>query len=96
MAISMTWPQYRRKECWYNRRPVKLSYMQAELLSVLLMHRGRILSRDELMDMLYPSVNKPSPLMLSQHLGALRARVPGTVRSVGYRGYTIERGPHHG
>lgn len=37
MAVSMTWPQYQRRECTACGFKVRLSEMQAEILLVLLL-----------------------------------------------------------
>jgi DNA-binding response OmpR family regulator len=39
--IRMTWPMYRHCECRFQGRLVKLTRAERDVLSVLLLHRGR-------------------------------------------------------
>jgi DNA-binding response OmpR family regulator len=53
--IAMTWPMYRNNECRYNGRRVKLRPQAAELLSILLMRRGSVVSWVDLIEAMWPN-----------------------------------------
>lgn len=52
--VRMTWPNFRRKECWVR---VDLSAMETELLSLLLIRRGKYVSKEEIIEVLWPDAD---------------------------------------
>lgn len=53
-TISMTWPQYLRGECTFDGMTVALKRRHAELLLLLLLRRGQIVSLAELVHWMWP------------------------------------------
>lgn len=51
--ISMTWPQYKRRECTFKGKVIKLTNHETELLSTLLIHYPRPVTREQLVESLY-------------------------------------------
>jgi len=62
--IRMTWAQYRRRQCWVR---LDLSPHETELLSLLLLRRGQIVSRDEIIEVLWP-VPDDQPLDAARYI----------------------------
>lgn len=95
MSCSMTWPQYLRSECRHNGRVVSLSRYECELVSLLLMRRGHILSHHQLIEALYPNPDREPDyavnLMHRRHL-ALKRKLPGLIEMVHGRGLSIPIG----
>jgi hypothetical protein len=52
--ISMTWPQYLRRECMIDGELAKLSKHQMTIFSTLLLRRGNPVFLDELIEILWP------------------------------------------
>jgi DNA-binding response OmpR family regulator len=97
--IRMTWPMYRHCECRYMERIVRLTRSETEVLSVLLLHRGRPLFAGQLLEALYPDPDEePDTAKKCLHvfLSDLRAKLPGLItyrgaaRGRGFLGWTIE------
>lgn len=98
--ISMTWPMYRHRECRYRGRLVQLTRSETEVLSVLLLHRGRPLFAGQLLEAIYPDPDdEPDTAKKCLHvfLSDLRTKLPGLIvyrgaaRGRGFLGWTIER-----
>jgi DNA-binding response OmpR family regulator len=54
--ISMTVPQYRRRECTLDGRAVSLSWLETELLALLLVtDPERALGKSDIIEALYPN-----------------------------------------
>jgi DNA-binding response OmpR family regulator len=74
-------------------RPVTLSATEFELLAYLVRHRGRVLSREEILGAVWGYEHDPATNVVDVYVGYLRRKLgaPGdpapifTVRSVGYR-----------
>jgi two-component system, OmpR family, copper resistance phosphate regulon response regulator CusR len=74
-------------------RPVALSSTEFELLACLLRHRGQVLSREQLLSVVWGYRHDPGTNVVDVYVGYLRRKLaqPGdpapifTVRSVGYR-----------
>jgi DNA-binding response OmpR family regulator len=74
-------------------RPVTLSATEFELLTYLVRHRGRVLSREEILGAVWGYEHDPATNVVDVYVGYLRRKLaaPGdpapifTVRSVGYR-----------
>lgn len=85
-TISMTWPEYLHCQCWYHGRLIKLRRLHADLLLVLLLNRGRTLSRNELIERLWPDPNLEPEFAeeaLRVQMMWLRRVVPGLIQSIG-------------
>lgn len=52
-VISMTWPQYRRRECSVNAFLIPLTRSETEILSVLLMRYPDTVSKNDLIEALW-------------------------------------------
>src|SRR5689334_5166298 len=89
--ITMTWAQYRRGECCYRGRAVKLQREQANLPALLLLRRGQVVSPEEIMAFLNLPRRKPPPSKvdsLRKNLSRLKRILPDVVGT--YRhGYGI-------
>jgi hypothetical protein len=55
MSVSMTWPQYKRREATIDGWTVKLSNLQCNILFILLVRRQFVKITD-IADFVYPSV----------------------------------------
>jgi DNA-binding response OmpR family regulator len=74
-------------------RPVALSATEFELLTYLVRHRGRVLSREEILGAVWGYEHDPATNVVDVYVGYLRRKLgtpadPApifTVRSVGYR-----------
>ncbi len=72
---------------------VRLSSTEFELLVYLLRHRGRVLSRDQILSAVWGYEHDPATNIVDVYIGYLRRKLnlPGspapisTIRSVGYR-----------
>lgn len=51
--ISMTWPQYKRRECLYKGNLIKLTRKETEVLMILLMNHPRPVTSEDLIVALY-------------------------------------------
>lgn len=51
--VSMTWPQYLRRQCVYKGKLYKLTKMEIEVILVLLLNHPRPVNRDALIEALY-------------------------------------------
>ena len=54
LPIRMTWPMLQRRECWVK---VDLFPQEAELLALLLLRRGQIVTREEIVEVLWPDAD---------------------------------------
>jgi DNA-binding response OmpR family regulator len=56
MGVSMTWPQYRRRQCMIGGQGVRLTPQEAEiLLNMLLTPPDRFVAAETLFGMLWPN-----------------------------------------
>jgi DNA-binding winged helix-turn-helix (wHTH) protein len=88
----MTWPLYQRSEVMVNGSRVALQRKQADLLAVLLLRRGEVVSKTDLIEALWPDPDgspEGEEVVLFQHVYYLRRRIPGIVRTHIGRGYSI-------
>jgi DNA-binding response OmpR family regulator len=99
-VIQMTWPMYRHAECRFNGRLLQLTRMEAEVLSVLLLHRGCPLTPTDLIEAVYPDADfEPDTARncVSVFMGRLRKKLPsliqwhGFAQGKGFQGWLIER-----
>lgn len=80
-----------RREVRVDGAPVQLTYKEFELLRLLLEARGRVLTRELLMDRVWDLSAERENRTLDVHIRTLRAKLGGagtlveTVRGVGYR-----------
>lgn len=92
-----------RFEAVYQERRVALSAIEFELLATLARHAGRIWTRDQLMDVIYPDHRVVSDRTIDSHIRKLRRKLGtrladdhewiGSVYGVGYRLQTPEPTP---
>jgi DNA-binding response OmpR family regulator len=72
MTVSMTWPQYLRKECTVT---IELSRTETEILSVLLMAGERPLTCHEIIERVYPDPDtQPDTALKALHVYIHRLR----------------------
>lgn len=91
--ISMTWPQYQRRECSAFIK-VKLSRMEAELLSTLLARRPAPLTINDLIEAIYPDPNaEPDFAVQMTHrvIGRLRRKLGSHYIERTAMGYRLAR-----
>lgn len=95
--ISMTWPEYRRRQCTYRGHRVQLTPVQAEIVSLLLLRPNKVISRAEMYDACWPApgrTNKPphSSKVLDIQICMLRKKMPDMpVTTLHSRGFMMER-----
>lgn len=90
--LRMTWPQYQRRECTFKNTTVRLSPTQREILATLLMRRGQLVRRDELIEAVYPDPDKEpetSYLVVDRMMWLLRRKLPGAIERIWGRGFLI-------
>lgn len=90
--IGMTWPQYRRRECTYRGRVVRLGRLQAEIVAALLLRRGRIVSSESLIEAIWPEPDRAPENedgAMRRLLWDLHKRIPWIIFNVHGRGYVI-------
>jgi len=96
--IRMTWPQYKRGECTAWGFRVKLSRLQAEVLSTLLMRFPGTVSINDLIEAAWPDDNEPdhSKSQLHAIIKELRIKLGG-FHIIGRRslGYQLVQGRQH-
>jgi DNA-binding response OmpR family regulator len=93
----MTWPQYRRGECTAWGFKVKLSRLQAEVLSTLLVRFPFTVPINELIEATWPD-DEPDHSKSNLHrlIGELRVKLGG-FHIIGRRsfGYRLAQGRQH-
>lgn len=80
MTISMTMPQYRRRECTYRGQTVKLTPTETEIVSTLLVLRGRHVPFNDLIEILWPNPDEEPDYAyntINKFLTFLRRKLPG-------------------
>lgn len=95
-TIRMTWQMYRIGICSFHGRFVRLTHMEAEILSVFLMRRGRLTTTTDLIEAIYPDPDlEPDTAAncIAVVLGRVRRKLPGLIETIGYQGHLIEL-PH--
>jgi DNA-binding response OmpR family regulator len=91
--IRMTWREYRRNECLYRERRVRLSPQECEMLAMLLLHRGQLVSYSDIIGAIWPNPDlepEYTEKVMHQLSHHLRHKMPGLVRTVFGRGFMIE------
>lgn len=92
MTISMTWPQYLRRQCTFNGEVVNLSRTEAEIVSTLLMWRGRPVPKSTLISAVWPNPDlEPdwSENSIFVYAYRLRRKLPGVIESHRGHGFVI-------
>jgi DNA-binding response OmpR family regulator len=97
--IRMTWPMYRHCECRFQGRLVKLTRAERDVLSVLLLHRGRPVETEQMVEATYDAELEPDSahqcVLVFVH--RLRRKLPGLIRQHspaagrGFQGWVIDR-----
>jgi DNA-binding response OmpR family regulator len=75
----------RRREVVYGARPVELTLKEFEILRLLLERPGLALSRDEILDRVWPEIYV-TPRTIDSHVAGLRRKLDGAPFIVGVRG----------
>jgi len=80
------------RECWLQGRPVDLTVLEFDILTILVNGAGRTVSRDELTAALYQRRSTPYERSLDVHISHLRRKLESggrplirTIRGVGYQ-----------
>jgi two-component system, OmpR family, alkaline phosphatase synthesis response regulator PhoP len=78
------------RKVWVNARLVELTETEFDLLQTLAEHRGRVLSREQLLEKVWGTNYYGEIRVVDVHLGHIRQKLGGegyitTVRGVGYR-----------
>lgn len=91
--VSMTLPQLRRHECTIDGRVVKLRHTLAELLALLLVSGPKFLSRDDLIEALWPNPDfEPEWAETIIHLRIHELRAHGVEIESAYKfGYRVNQ-----
>jgi DNA-binding response OmpR family regulator len=85
-----------RRDVALDGNPVKLTYVEFEILAALARHPGRVLSRERLLEMIWGDSAYRDPRTIDVHIRHLREKVETdaknpelllTVRGVGYRSH---------
>ena len=79
-----------RRQVWVNNREVELTTTEFDLLKTLAGHRGRVLSREQLLEQVWGYDFYGETRVVDVHVGHLRLKLGdedliSTVRGVGYR-----------
>ena len=77
---------------------VRLTTKEYELLRLLWLHQGKVLSRQVMLEHLYSGVDEPGPRMIDVFIGALRFKISKAtdgkasikIAAVGDSGYVLE------
>lgn len=86
----MSWPQYQRGCCVVDGEQVYLTPTQTEILSVLLIRRGSVVSRDELWELVWPDPDDaPDAKNIDVQVCKLRHRIGGVIENEWGRGYRV-------
>ena len=96
--ISMTWPQYLRRECDVDGLVVALTHDQTVMLATLLMRYPEPVTRGELIEEIYPDPDRTPEwpgFAVDEHIARLKHRIGAwrifTRRGSGYR---LRQFPH--
>lgn len=93
-TVSMTLPQYKRRQATYNGKTVKLSPLTTELLVIFLLRQGDVLDKDFLVNCLWPDPDYMPEYwgdVFGHMLMKLRREIPGCIFTVGKRGYIMDK-----
>jgi DNA-binding response OmpR family regulator len=86
-----------RREVWKGKRLVDLTAMEFDIFDLLARSAGRIVSRDEITEVLFEREATPSDRSLDVHISRLRKKLESghtlirTIRGVGYVFTSTER-----
>ena len=84
---------YRRAECEFYRRKVRLTPLEADIVSTLLLNRGRPLIADDIVEAIYHPDLEPETAhnCILVVISRIRSKLPGLIRHHGKscgRGFT--------
>ena len=80
--ITMTWSEYKRGECRYRGQIVRLQRKQAELLALLLVRRGQVVSDVEIVAYLATRLRNTSSTPINSvrmNVSRLNRMMPGLI-----------------
>lgn len=84
--VSMTWPEYQHNLCWFEGRLIRLQPRCADLLLILLMNRGRTMSKGQLVEGMWPDPDEEpewAENAINVRFRLLRQLMPGLILTVG-------------
>jgi hypothetical protein len=91
-SISMTWPQYLRGECCCQGSVIHMRRVWIDIVAMLLLRRGEVVTLEELSCAAWPDRNK-SPQgersIMRGHLSGIRKLMPDILLNRGDRGWEI-------
>ena len=93
--VSMTWPQYIRGECRFNRKVIRLRNSEKRVLAILLMRRGLPTSTHQLIEMIYDPDDEPDHAYtnIGIYIMWLKEKLPGQIESRHGFGYWLIDNP---
>jgi len=83
-----------KQECFIGNKKIELSTLQASLLRIFLEHPGQVISRQEILDIVWGPEVLITPRTIDTHVGQLRKKIftsdhPGnaiiSIRGLGYK-----------
>lgn len=93
--IKMTWPQYLSGRCVFHGFIIRLTPLECEMLSVLLINRGRVVGRWDMAEAVYDEEaieRMADPVKITDvMICKLRKKLPGLINTNWGRGYFIDR-----
>ena len=82
-----------RYTIWVGDEPVTVTYIEFEILATLTRNRGRVLSRQQILETVWGQENANSSKKLAVHVSRLRKKIAGSrpwiIRTVKKRGYVL-------
>ncbi|HET7255611.1 MAG TPA: winged helix-turn-helix domain-containing protein [Xanthobacteraceae bacterium] len=90
--IEMRWADYMRRECVYLGRRVQMTPRHCDILSILLLNRGQMLTTNEIIERLWPDPDLEPEWpkdTVRTHIYQLRNRAPGIIETIGSQGYMV-------
>ena len=80
--ISMTWPQYERKDCSFRGQVIRLTTTECEIVSTLLMRRGQAVPYEDIIGALWPNPDLEPDYaynIIMQYRRKLTRKLPGVI-----------------
>jgi hypothetical protein len=77
----MTWPQYRRRQCTLDGKAVALTPTEADIVAVLLMNRGKVVTKLDLFEAVWGDADIDMKIV-DVYACRMRAKLPGVIEGV--------------